>query len=201
MLTVEADPVSVERRLRSGGLACPGCGGVLAPWSWSTPRVVRDEGSSRLPLRPRRAWCSQGCGATHVLLLPVVVLLRRADTVEVIGVALRAAAGGMGARRVAGLVGRAPSTVRGWLGRFAGRAQAVRVRFVGLLVEVGVDAVVPAPAGSAVGDAVAAVAGAVVAVAARWPLVGVVSPWRGASAATNGGLLSPSPSWMITAVP
>jgi hypothetical protein len=32
MLTVETDPGAVEERLRSGGLACPGCAGVLAGW-------------------------------------------------------------------------------------------------------------------------------------------------------------------------
>ena len=32
MLTVETDPVAVEQRLGSGGLACPGCSGVLAGW-------------------------------------------------------------------------------------------------------------------------------------------------------------------------
>jgi hypothetical protein len=29
MVTVEADPASVERRLLGGRLACPGCAGVL----------------------------------------------------------------------------------------------------------------------------------------------------------------------------
>src|SRR3954454_3292660 len=42
MLTVETDPVAVEERLRSGGLACPGCQGVLAGWGRARARTVRD---------------------------------------------------------------------------------------------------------------------------------------------------------------
>jgi hypothetical protein len=62
---------------------------------------------------------------THVL-LPVVCLARRADGVEVIGSAFEAAARGVGQQRVAELVGRPASTVRGWLGRLASRAVRVR---------------------------------------------------------------------------
>ncbi|MDT3446957.1 helix-turn-helix domain-containing protein [Pseudofrankia sp. BMG5.37] len=179
VLTVEADVVSVERRLAAGGLACPGCGGVLAPWGRSTSRPLRDLDWAVLWLRPRRARCS-GCGHTHVL-LPVVALLRRADLAVVVWAGLLAAAAGKGARRVAALLGRPRSTVRGWLRRFAGRSEAVRRVFTGLLVAVGVDAVVPAPAGSPVADAVAAVAGAAVVAGARWALLGVVAPWAGVS--------------------
>ena len=41
VLTVETDTVGVEERLRSGGLACPGCGGVLAGWGRARARTVR----------------------------------------------------------------------------------------------------------------------------------------------------------------
>jgi hypothetical protein len=43
-----------------------------------------------------------------------------------------------------------------------------------------------------VADAVAAIAGAAAAVAARWPVIGMVPPWQAASAASGGRLLSPS---------
>jgi len=56
------------------------------PGAISRVRVVRADGSVRWRLRPRRARCA-GCGVTHVL-LPVSCLVRRADAVEVIGVAL-----------------------------------------------------------------------------------------------------------------
>jgi hypothetical protein len=140
-------------------------------------------------LRPRRSRC-RGCGATHVL-LPVFALLRRADLAEVIGAALAARAAGRGARPVAAASGRAVATVRGWLRRFGSRAEAVRVFFTGLLVETGVDPVPPAQAPSPFADAVAAVAGAAVAVSSRWPGIGEVTPWHAASAASGGRLLSP----------
>jgi Homeodomain-like domain len=126
------------------------------------------------------------------VLLPVVALARRADLAEVIGAALVARAAGAGCRAVAARLGRPVDTVRGWLRRFAARADAVRVAFTVLLVDCGPDPVVPAAAGSWFADAVAAVVGAAVAVAARWPVLGAVSPWSVASAASGGRLLSPS---------
>jgi hypothetical protein len=125
------------------------------------------------------------------VLLPLFALLRRADVAEVIGAALAAKAAGKGVRPVAVAAGRAAGTVRGWLRRFGSRAERVRVFFTGLLVEAGTDPVPPAAGPSAFADAVAAVAGAAVAVSSRWPGVGEVSPWRVASAASGGRLLSP----------
>lgn len=190
MLTVEADAGSVERRLASGDLSCPRCGGRLGPWGWSTPRVLRGPGGSTLPLTPRRTRCSS-CLVTHVL-LPVVALLRRADLVEVIGRALAAKASGAGVRLIAVGLGRPPDTVRGWLRRFAGHAESVRAVFTGLLVDAAPDPVVPAAARSPFADAVAAVVAAVAAVSLRWPALGAVSVWSAASAATGGRLLTPS---------
>ena len=140
-------------------------------------------------LVPRRSRC-RGCGATHVL-LPAWCLLRRADAGEVIGQALEAAAAGAGHRKAARLVGRPASTVRGWLRRFAGRAEPVRAFFTVLLARTAPDPVMPAGAGSLVAAAVAAIAGAAAAVAARWPRVGEVPVWAAASAASGGLLLAP----------
>jgi hypothetical protein len=128
---------------------------------------------------------------THVL-LPVVVLARRADLAEVIGAALAARAAGAGYRRIAARLGRPVDTVRGWLRRFASRVETVRAVFTVLLVDCGPDPVVPAAAGSLFADAVAAIVGAAVAVAARWPVLGVMSPWLAASAVSDGRLLAPS---------
>ena len=188
MITVGADPAEVERLLAGGELECPWCGGVLARWGHARQRVLR---GSRGPvrLRPRRARCT-GCGATHVL-LPVFALLRRADMAEVIGAALAAKASGKGVRPIAAAAGRAESTVRGWLRRFGSRAEPVRVFFTMLLVETGADPVPPAAGPSPFADAVAAVAGAAVAALSRWPGIGEVTPWRLASAASGGRLLSP----------
>jgi hypothetical protein len=188
VITVGANEAEVERLLGAGELECPSCGGVLARWGHARPRVLRG-GSGLVRLRPRRSRCS-GCGSTHVL-LPVFALLRRADLAEVIGAALAAKAAGKGVRPIAVASGRAAGTVRGWLRRFGSRAEAVRVFFTGLLVEAGTDPVPPAQARSPFADAVAAVAGAAVAVASRWPGVGEVPPWRVATAASGGRLLSP----------
>lgn len=190
MVTVEVSPVRVEMRLAAGGIACPGCGVGLRPWGWSGRRSVRDLRGLRLELRPRRSRCP-GCGATHVL-LPVTVLLRRADTAVVIGAALLAKASGSGYRRIAAGLGLPDQTVRGWLRRFAGRAGAVREVFTVLLVRVApADPVLPLSRGDRFADAVAAVLAAAGAVTARWPEMVAVSPWQAASALSGGRLLAP----------
>jgi hypothetical protein len=125
------------------------------------------------------------------VLLPAQLLSRRADAGAVIGAALEAAAGGAGHRKIAAGLGRPPSTVRGWLRRFAGRAEEVRVFFTVLLARTSPDPVMPAGAAGLVAAAVSAVAGAAAAVAQRWPAVGVVPVWAAASAASGGLLLAP----------
>jgi len=94
------------------------------------------------------------------VLLPVIALLRRADLAEVIGAALAARAAGAGFRTVAAGLGRAEPTVRGWLRRFGGRAEAVRVFFTVLLARTSPDPVMPAGAAGPVAAAVSAIAGA-----------------------------------------
>jgi hypothetical protein len=175
--------------LVSGGLVCPGCDGSLGPWGWARVRSLRGA-TGPVVVRPRRARCSS-CRVSHVL-LPVFALLRRADLVEVIGAALSAKAAGVGVRTIAASLGRAVETVRGWLRRFAVRAEVLRVWFTVLQVDTGVDPVPPAAARTSFADAVAAVLGAVVAARSRWPRVGEVSPWWWACAASAGRLLAPS---------
>jgi hypothetical protein len=189
VLTVNGDRDVVERQLAGGELACPRCGGVLGGWGNAAERRVRVLEGKDVRLRPRRSRCRR-CGGTHVL-LPVWCLLRRADAGAVIGAALEAAAAGDGHQKIAGLLGRAASTVRGWLRRFAARAEAVRVFFTRLLAATAPDPVMPAGAGSPVAAAVSAVAGAAAAVAARWPQLGEVPVWAAASAASGGRLLAP----------
>ena len=189
MLTVNGDRDVVERQLAGGELACPLCGGVLGGWGNAADAAGPVLDGADAVLVPRRSRCG-ACGATHVL-LPAWCLLRRADAGEVIGAALEAAAAGGGHRKVAGLVGRPVSTVRGWLRRFAGRAEPVRVFFTVLLARTAPDPVMPAGAASLVAAAVSAIAGAAAAVAARWPQLGEVPVWAAASAASGGLLLAP----------
>lgn len=130
MLTVADDNQRTERDLMAGELACPDCRGELRPWGHARPRWLRTL-HDRRRIRPRRA-CCRACGRTHVL-LPGVMLDRRADAVEVIGQALIAAADGEGHRPIAARLGRPAATVRGWLRRFAARAQQTAVHAVGVV--------------------------------------------------------------------
>jgi hypothetical protein len=81
-----------------------------------------------------------------------------ADAAAVIGAALESAAGGDGHRKIAGQLGRAAATVPGWLRRFAGRAEEVRVFFKVLLARTGPDPVMSAGAAGLVAAAVSAIA-------------------------------------------
>jgi hypothetical protein len=189
VLTVEDDAGSVERRLAGGGICCPGCGLALGGWGHARWRMLRGLGGARPRVRPRRARC-RGCRVTHVL-LPVSLLSRRADTAEVIGAGLALAARGAGFRAVAAALGRPAGTVRGWLRRFRERAGGIGVFFTGLLAAVAPDPVMPAGAPGPVAAAVSAIAGAAVAVAARWPHLGQVPVWAAASAASGGLLIAP----------
>ena len=189
MLTVNADRDVVERQLGGGELACPSCGGVLARWGNGAERRVRMPAGPDMRLCPRRARC-RGCGRTHVL-LPAWCLARRADAAGVIGLALEAKAAGAGHRLIAERLGRPASTVRGWLRAFARRAEQVRSVFTALAASLTTDPPLPAPAGSPLGDAVAAVAAAAAAARAV-PGVGTVARWQLAAAVTCGLLLAPA---------
>jgi hypothetical protein len=181
---VGVDPVAVEVELAAGGLRCPGCGAVLAPWGCARERELRSRDGSRR-FRPRRTICS-GCGTTHVL-LPVDSLLRRRDAVTDVGHALVAGAAGAGHRRIAVVLGRERSTVRGWLRRFALVAVRVREHFTRWAVALDPVAAPIVATGSVFADAVEAI-GVAAATAVR--RLGPVDPWRFASAASAGRLLS-----------
>jgi hypothetical protein len=122
------------------------------------------------------------------VLLPVFVLVRRADVVAVIGAALVLAAGGAGFRAVAARVGVAQDTVRGWLRRFRVRAEGWRVVFTRRLA--GLDPVLgPITArGSGLGDAVEVMGLAAAAWVRRF---GPSPPWEFVAAVSGGVLLGP----------
>jgi len=190
---VGMDEDEVDRVLRAGGLGCPGCSAVLAPWGYARRRKVRAEGEV-WRLRPRRSRCSaaDGCGRTHVL-LPTSCLVRRADAVEVIGAALVDKAAGVGHRVIAEAIGRPCSTVRGWLRSFAQVAGVAGVAAMRLLLEV--DPLCgPLPArGSVIADAVEVIGAAGAAVRRRLGAsVGMWSPWQLVGAVSGGWLLHPT---------
>jgi len=185
MLIVDTDPLKVERLLLDGDLLCRPCGGVLRPWGhgrWRSSRAEHDE----VRHRPRRAACS-ACPRTHVL-VSATWLLRRADAACVIGAALLAKAGGAGHRPIAVTLGRPVSTVRGWLRRFAVRAEDVRVLFTGLLHALDPEAGPLRPRESVFADAVEALGRAAAAAVVR---LSPGSPWEFASRASGGLLLAP----------
>lgn len=195
MVTVGKNVSEVEARLAAGLLGCPDCEGRLGPWGHARARVLRGPDGPVAPCRPRRSRCGS-CGVTHVL-LPVNALLRRTDEAEVIGAGLARAAVGWGHRRIAEWLGRAADTVRGWVRRARERAEELRSGFTGLLVAVDPEPVLPCPAGSGLGDAVAAVVAAAVATVRRWgSAVSGLSAWELAAAVSAGRLLSPTHTQM-----
>jgi len=183
MLIVCAEQAGVEAELVGGLLACSSCRGVLGPWGHARARLVRCAAGDRW-LRPRRARCRE-CAGTHVL-LPDVCLLRRRDGVAVIGRAIEARVAGLGHRPIAERLGVPKDTVRGWLRRFAARAEQVRVHFTRWAVALDPELGPVLPAGGGIADALE-----VIAVAARaWVLrFGSREAWRIVSALSGGRLL------------
>jgi hypothetical protein len=183
MLIVCAEQARVESELLAGALSCPSCWGVLGPWGHARERVLRCRGGDQL-LRPRRARC-RGCAGTHVL-LPELAFSRRQDEVSVIGEAIVAKVAGEGFRRIAARLGAYPETVRGWLRRFAERAERIRAHFTRCAVALDPELAPVMPVGSGVADALEAIA-----VAGRaWVLrFGSAEPWQIASRLSGGMLL------------
>lgn len=203
MVTVGADESVVEQRLAAGGLCCPLCAGVLAGWGHARARTVRGA-EGPVWLRPRRSRCV-GCGATHVL-LPVLVLVRRADTAVVVGAGLAARAAGVGAGRIAERLGRPLETVRGWLRRFGARLEPVRSVFTWWCRALAPDPVLPGPAGSEWADTLAVITAVAAAAGSRFgpargsagEFVGEMTRatsrdrvWDTAVAVSSGRLLAP----------
>jgi hypothetical protein len=127
VLIVGTDEAAVEADLIGSRIGCPDCERGLRPWGYGVEREVRLIGRIERR-RLRRSICTP-CATTHVL-SPEDTLLRRRDGAEVIGTALRERAEGKSHRRIAAVLGRAPSTVQGWLQAFAARAVALREHFV-----------------------------------------------------------------------
>jgi hypothetical protein len=184
MLIVCALEARVEAELVGGWLLCPSCRGVLGPWGHARERVVRCVAGER-SLRPRRARC-RACQGTHVLLADLC-LLRRRDEVAVIGAAIEAKVGGAGHRTIAGRLGVPADTVRGWLRRFAARAERVRAHFVRWAFALDAELEAIAPAGGVLADALEAIAVAVRAWVLRF---GPGDAWRIASVLSGGRLLA-----------
>ena len=129
LLTVSHDPDTVEFQLLGGELTCPLCPGRLRPWGFGVRRSIR----YLVPvvnrwLIPRRGRCSE-CAATHIL-LPSGLAARRADDGAIIAEAVEMnIVAGAGHRRIAVVLGRPETTVRGWLRDFTASAPAIAAAF------------------------------------------------------------------------
>lgn len=153
------------------------------------PSPVATTREGRRHLRLRRSRCAD-CHRTHVL-VPGVMLPRRADAVEVVGEALAASAAGQGYRPIAARLGRSAATVRGWVRRFTARAQMTVQHAMRCLIrfDLGLVRIDPDPAATPIQAALAVLGAAVEAVERR---LGVTarSRWQLAAALYSGRLLA-----------
>ncbi len=184
MKMVEPDQNAVEAALVGGRLACD-CGGELRPWAHARWRTLRNV-TELVRLRPRRARCAS-CLATHVL-LPTTLLLRRRDLAAVIGEALSSRhLDGASLATVAKSAGVLPDTARGWLRRFAERADDIRATFAALAHRYDPQLPPIEARGSPCADALEAIG---VAAAAAVRLLGPSPLWDFVAGASGGRLLT-----------
>jgi transposase-like protein len=187
-VVIVLDPVRAEADLAASSISCPSCSsGRLRPWGYARARVLRGSRQTRRAVCPRRARCA-ACRATHVL-VPADVAPRHADTLEVVVTALLAALAGAGHRTIAGELGVPAATVRSWLRRVRARAEWVRVEATRWAHRL--DPLQPPiePAGSALGDALAALGHA--AIATRLHAETTATVWAVIGSITRGRLLTP----------
>ncbi len=176
--------LAAGRELELSRPVCPGCSGTMTFWSGYTRSLRTGERCVRLWVP--RARCSP-CRTTHAL-LPAFVLLRRLDTVETIGAVLDDVVDGPhGVRPVAKRLDVPHTTARGWVRRFAERAEQLSVAFAALAVELGGETV-----GPVVGKARRALAAMTAGSDAAFSLPGwqALGRWRFISAVVGGSLLA-----------
>ena len=126
--------LAVGRELEVPRPVCPACLGSMTFWSGYTRSLRTGERCVRVWVP--RARCGP-CRTTHAL-LPAFVVLRRLDTVETIGAVLDGVVDGPhGVRPVAKRLDVPHTTARGWLRRFAERAEQLAVAFAALAVDLG----------------------------------------------------------------
>ncbi len=119
MVVVAKSLSQCRAALKQRQIPCPDCGQPLRPRGFAGPlKKLRGAPAGEDVLHgPRpRGQCGR-CRRSHVL-QPAAVAAHRSDTLPVLARAVLARAlGGLGATRIAALLGRAVPTVRGWLGQ------------------------------------------------------------------------------------
>lgn len=184
------DAEAARKAVAAGALRCPGCGGSLRRWGHARARTVVTS-ADVVTVRPDRTRCTR-CGTTHVVLAGGLVA-RRQYSIGVIGSAVAAASAGAGHRRISRRLGIPVDTVRSWLRRARTNAAAARQFATRVVVAINQDLLPQHAARERLGDALAALAAAVLAIRERFP-VADVSPWQIINAFTHGQLFKPAAS-------
>jgi hypothetical protein len=192
VVIIVRDEELAQQALTAGTLVCPhaGCGGGVYRDGRARARQVRTREGGERELRPQRVACRR-CERVNVV-LPAWCVPGRSDDAETIGTALLDAAEGRGHRWIAARLGRPATTVRGWLRAARSHAETLRVHAHVRRDDIEHETEMLAPAGSPLGDAVAALAAA--AAAARRFLGGglcATSLWELVVLISGGRLLRP----------
>ena len=177
----------VQADLGGSELRCPDCSGRLRRWGFARTRSLRCSGGGRVWLRPRRVRCAS-CRVTHVL-PPALAPPHRAYAIDVVGQALLASACSQSHRTIGADLGVPADTVRDWIRRVRARAEWLRVQ--GTIAAHTLDPMLPVivPVGTALGDAMSALATAAAASVRR--LGPTAPPWQIIAMIARGQLLAP----------
>lgn len=182
-LIVSQIQVDVENDLKMGKIYCPFCHVSLSPHGHARTRFVRSNGAS-IEICPRRSRCPN-CKKTQVL-LPEILLIRRVDTVEVIGYALLEKAKGSSTKLIASSHNIPFTTIRGWIRRFARKTDEIIQLFNSFALSLDASLNVIATSESKFKDAIEAIGRALNA----WRLrMGDLRDWQIVSRISKGALL------------
>jgi hypothetical protein len=193
--------------VRNGLVPCPDCGGPLSPRGFAPPLgPVRGAGEVE-GLGPGgervRSWCA-ACRKGHTL-LPAPLAAHRADAVAVLGEAVTVhAEHGVGAWRIAAMLGRPARTVAGWLAQARAFAARHLPAFIAMLASLGTGDEIPViPGDDPVREMLAVVRAVSAAAARRWGNPGG-GEWNGVNLICRGRFISgsvPSPFYPGLAYP
>lgn len=183
-LIVSENIEEVENNLKTGNIFCPLCNEPLRPHGHARTRFVNSLDKTLLKIRPRRGRCSS-CGNTHVL-LPDILLVRRAHTVEVIGLVLLDKSQGNSLRSISDDRNLSFSTVKGWIKRFRLKADQIKNMFLFAAFKSDPNLNNISPSGSPFKDAINAIGIALMSLRLR---IGEISSWSTVSMISKGELL------------